>query len=296
MRAIGWFIVSFSIAASGCASLQPTSEQERQSLAPSGQMRVAFLAGPLYATKDANTGEFRGVAIDLGRSLAARYGLAMQPVVYPSPGAILSGAKSGEWDVALMGVSAERATAVDFSAPYMEVEQGYLVRAGVPISTVAEIDRSGVRLGVLEKSGADVLLDHAEERDPCPREEPGRPGSAPEIRQCGRRRSDQGFLVRAGGESAGRQSPRWKHPGRAHCDGSPEGARPGGCICRRRFCRGSEALGPGQVRDRESRPAGRRCRASEIGKWSGKGNETPALDRNQPLRARNGSTGSRKFR
>jgi polar amino acid transport system substrate-binding protein len=158
MRAIGWFIAAFSMAASGCASLQPTGEQARQALAPGGQMRVAFLAGPLYAMKDANTGEFRGVAIDLGQSLAARYGLAMQPVVYPNPAAILSGAKSGEWDVALMGVSAERAAAVDFSAPYMEVEQGYLVRAGVPITTAAEIDRSGLRVGVLEKAGADVLL------------------------------------------------------------------------------------------------------------------------------------------
>src|SRR5512139_476969 len=144
MRAIRSFIVSFSLAASGCASVQPTDEQARQAIAPGGQMRVAFLAGPLYATKDANSGEFRGVATDLGQSLAARYGLAMQPVVYPSPAAILSGARSGEWDVALMGVSAERAAAVDFSAPYMEVEQGYLVRAGAPITTVAEIDRSGV--------------------------------------------------------------------------------------------------------------------------------------------------------
>ena len=158
MRAIRWFIVFFSMVAGGCASLQPTDEQARQAIAPGGQMRVAFLIGPLYATKDANTGELRGVAIDLGRSLAARYGLAMQPVVYPNPGAMIGGAKSGEWDVALMGVSAERAAAVDFSAPYMEVEQGYLVRAGAPITTAAGIDRSGVRIGVLEKSGADMLL------------------------------------------------------------------------------------------------------------------------------------------
>jgi polar amino acid transport system substrate-binding protein len=158
MRAIGWFIAFFSLAASGCASLQPTGEEARRAIAPYGQMRMALLAGPLYATKDAQTGELRGVAIDLGRNLAARYGLAMQPAVYPNPGAMLSGAKSGEWDVAFMGVSAERATAVDFSAPYMEVEQGYLVRAGVPIATAAEIDRSGVRVGVLGKSGADMLL------------------------------------------------------------------------------------------------------------------------------------------
>lgn len=143
---------------SGCASTQGVGEQTRQALAPSGQLRVAFLAGPLYATKDAGTGEFKGVAVDLGRSLAGRVGVPMQPVVYPNPTAIVDGAKAGEWDVAFMGMNAERAAAVDFTAPYMEVEQGLLVRSGVSIATAAEVDKPGVRVGVLEKAGADALL------------------------------------------------------------------------------------------------------------------------------------------
>jgi polar amino acid transport system substrate-binding protein len=47
---------------------------------------------------------------------------------------------------------------MDFSAPYMEVEQGYLVRAGVPAATMADVDRAGIRIGVLERSGADLHL------------------------------------------------------------------------------------------------------------------------------------------
>jgi polar amino acid transport system substrate-binding protein len=81
------------------------------------------------------TGELKGVAVDLGRELARRVGAPFQPVLYPSPAAIIVGAKSGEWDVALMGINAERAAVMDFSAPYMEVEQGYLVHAGVPTAT-----------------------------------------------------------------------------------------------------------------------------------------------------------------
>jgi polar amino acid transport system substrate-binding protein len=158
MRTTGWFIALFSMAFGGCAAVQPGGEPAREALAPGGQMRVAFLSGPLYATKDPNTGELRGVAIDLGRGLAARYGVGMQPVAYANPAAVLNGAKAGEWDVGFMGVSAERAAAVDFSAPYMEVEQGYLVRAGVPIASATEVDRPGVRVGVIEKAGADALL------------------------------------------------------------------------------------------------------------------------------------------
>ncbi|MGZ8255627.1 MAG: transporter substrate-binding domain-containing protein, partial [Burkholderiaceae bacterium] len=82
----------------------------------------------------------------------------MQTVVYPNPTAIVDGAKAGEWDVAFMGMNAERAAAVDFTAPYMEVEQGLLVRGGVSITTATEVDKPGVRVGVLDKAGADVLL------------------------------------------------------------------------------------------------------------------------------------------
>jgi polar amino acid transport system substrate-binding protein len=139
------------------AAAAPTS-QTRQELAPSGQLRVAFISGALYATKDAATGDLKGVAVDLGRSLAQRLGVPFQPVVYPNPAAILAAAKSGEWDVALMGINPERAAVLDFSSPYMDVEQGYLVRSGLPVGTAAEVDRAGVRIAVIEKGGADLHL------------------------------------------------------------------------------------------------------------------------------------------
>ena len=57
-----------------------------------------------------------------------------------------------------MGINPERATMIDFSAPFMEAEQGYLVRAGVSIATASDVDKTWVRLGVLQKSGADIYL------------------------------------------------------------------------------------------------------------------------------------------
>jgi polar amino acid transport system substrate-binding protein len=132
--------------------------ETRAAVAPTGKLRVAFLAAPIYATKDSGTGELKGVAVDLGKELAHRIGVPFQPVAYANPPALLGGAKSGEWDVALMGVNAERAAALDFSAPYMEVEQGYLVRAGVSIATESDVDKAGIRIAVLEKSVADQHL------------------------------------------------------------------------------------------------------------------------------------------
>jgi len=143
----------------GCAGMQTgASSETKAAVAPTGKLRVAFLSAAIYAIKDPATGELKGVAIDLGKDLARRVGVPFDPVVYPNPPALIGGAKSGEWDVALMGINAERAAAMDFSAPYMEVEQGYLVRAGVSITTVSDADKAGIRIGVLEKAGADLCL------------------------------------------------------------------------------------------------------------------------------------------
>jgi polar amino acid transport system substrate-binding protein len=143
----------------GCAGMQGGLKQEtRAAVVPTGTLRVAFLLGPIYATKDSATGELNGVAVDLGKELARRVGVPFQPVVYANPPALIDGAKSGDWDVAMTGINAERAAVMDFSAPYMEVEQGYLARAGVPAATAADVDKAGIRIGVLEKSGADLHL------------------------------------------------------------------------------------------------------------------------------------------
>lgn len=144
---------------SACMGLHtaPTDET-RQAIAPTGKLRVAFLSAPIYVTKDAATGELKGVAVDLGKELAQRVDVPFDPVVYANFPELMSGARSGQWDVAMMGVDPERAKAVDFSAPFMNVEQGFLVRAGVTIAAGSAVDVSGVRVGVLEKSSLDAFL------------------------------------------------------------------------------------------------------------------------------------------
>ena len=143
----------------GCAGMQTgASVETKAAVAPTGKLRVAFLLVPIYANKDPATGDLKGVAIDLGKELARRVGVPFETVVYTGVPALIGGAKSGEWDVALIGIDAQRAIVMDFSAPFMNVEQGYLVRAGVPIAAALDVDKPGIRVGVLEKSTVDALL------------------------------------------------------------------------------------------------------------------------------------------
>ena len=167
MRTIHALVVAaFALVSLGCAGLQdgPTSEQ-RRALAPTGKLRVAFLSTtPIHATKDAASGEFKGPAVDLGKEMARRIGVQFEPVPYTSFPPVLAGAKSGEWDIAMIGFSTEREQIVDFTAPYMVVEFGYLVPNGSPIFTLADVDKPGVRIGVLEKSSPDAFLSRTIQR------------------------------------------------------------------------------------------------------------------------------------
>jgi polar amino acid transport system substrate-binding protein len=160
MRIHHWLIAgAVGVIFGGCAGMQTApSAETTAAIAPTGKLRVAFLSAAIYGMKDSATSEVKGMAVDLGQELARRVGVPFVPVVYAAVPALLAGANSGEWDVALIGISPERAAAMDFSAPYMELEHGYLVRAGVSIATAPDVDKSGIRVGLLEKGGVDLVL------------------------------------------------------------------------------------------------------------------------------------------
>src|SRR5262245_59802422 len=156
----GWVVtVALAILLNGCTSVQtaPTQE-ERQALAPTGKLRAALIiTNPVHVTKDATSGELKGVAIDLGRELARRLGVPFELVGYTSPTVLVGNAKSGQWDIAFFGIPAGDRD-MDLSAPYAQIEIGYLVAKGSSISKISEVDRPGIRIAVQEKGGADTLL------------------------------------------------------------------------------------------------------------------------------------------
>ncbi len=98
--------------------------------------------------RDAATGETKGVTYELGRELARRLGVPFEPVVYASVAEVFAALKSGEVDFAFTNATAVRAKDVDFTPPLMAVELGYLVLPGSPVSTLADVDRPGIRVGV----------------------------------------------------------------------------------------------------------------------------------------------------
>ena len=137
-------------------ALTPSARAE---LAPTGKLRVAVnLSNFLLVVKDPASGEMRGVVPDLGREIARRLGVLVEFIGYESPGKVADAARTGVFDVAFLGAEPARATEIDFTAAYLEIEASYLVPPGSPIKSIDEVDREGVRISIYGRSAYDLYL------------------------------------------------------------------------------------------------------------------------------------------
>lgn len=135
--------------------MDPTSP--RDELAPTGTLRVALnLSNFLLVSSAAEGSEPVGIAPDLGREIGRRLGVPVTFLRYPSPGELA--AAVADWDVGLIGADPLRAAEIAFTSAYLEIEASYLVPAGSPITTLADVDRPGVRIAVGDKTAYDMYL------------------------------------------------------------------------------------------------------------------------------------------
>lgn len=141
------------------AQHSPDPDPRVADLVQSGTLRIGLGLGSLTtATRNPATGEVQGIALELGRALAARIGIKLVPVEYPRPGAVIDGLRTNAWDVTVLLIDPARAEQVDFSNPHMQSDLTYLVPAGSTIQSVADADRSGGRIAVARGDMSDLVL------------------------------------------------------------------------------------------------------------------------------------------
>ncbi len=128
-------------------------------LAPAGRLRAAFNYGnPVLAAWSPATGEAAGISADLARELARCLGVAIEFVPYDAAGKVVAALAAKAWDICFLAIDPLRAADISFTAPYVVIEGVYMVAAGSTIGGNAEIDRSGVRVGVIVGSAYDLFL------------------------------------------------------------------------------------------------------------------------------------------
>jgi polar amino acid transport system substrate-binding protein len=136
-------------------------------LAPTGTLRAGInMANFLLVTGKSASGDPQGVAPDLAGEIATRLGVPVSYVPFKVPGDLADAAGKGIWDIGLIGAEPQRAETIAFSPPYVEIEATYLVPAGSPLKTIADVDRAGVRIAVTGRAAYGLWLDrnikHAE--------------------------------------------------------------------------------------------------------------------------------------
>jgi polar amino acid transport system substrate-binding protein len=112
---------------------------------------------------DPVTSEVRGlgtgyIAIEMTRVIAERLGIAMRFIEYPSPKAAVAGLKSGGSDVVFLGVEPIRAAEVDFAPAIFQFDYSLLVPQGSTIQSIADADRPGIRIGLIESHASALAL------------------------------------------------------------------------------------------------------------------------------------------
>jgi polar amino acid transport system substrate-binding protein len=100
----------------------------------------------------------RGVGYDFGKEIARRLGVPFEPVVFVKNAEVLEAVKTGKVDMIFTNATAVRAKDMDFGPPYLEIELGYLVPKGSPVSTLVGVDAKGIRVGVTKGSSSDGVL------------------------------------------------------------------------------------------------------------------------------------------
>ena len=128
-------------------------------LAPSGKLKIGLnYSNFLLVIGDDANGEPKGIAPDLGRELARKTGMPFEFVKFDAAGKLFDAVKSAQCDVGFLGAEPQRADEVDFTNAYLEIPVTFLVPAGSPIKTIADVDRDGVRIAVSERSAYDLYL------------------------------------------------------------------------------------------------------------------------------------------
>ena len=136
------------------------SEQVKSELAPGGVLRAGLnLANFLLVSGKDAAGEPAGVAPDMAAEIARRLGVPVTYVPYMTPGELADAAETGAWDIGLIGAEPQRAEKIAFTPAYVEIEATYLVPAGSPIQSLADVDKPGVRISVTGRSAYGLWLD-----------------------------------------------------------------------------------------------------------------------------------------
>jgi polar amino acid transport system substrate-binding protein len=145
-------------AAIGCATATDAEERAGASVAPKGELRVAVITSmPVLVTRNLE-GKLTGVTVDLANAFASTLGVPVRLVPYENIVHYNQSIGRDEWDVGFAPRDLSRTGQLAFSDPFMEVDNSYVARSGLMLSTPDEVDHPGIKVAVAQGSAIDGFL------------------------------------------------------------------------------------------------------------------------------------------
>lgn len=130
-------------------------------LTPTGVLRAGInMSNFLLVTGKTASGDPAGVSPDMAAEVARRLGVPLKLIPFKSPGELGDQAENNVWDIGNIGAEPQRARTIAFTAAYCEIEATYLVPAGSPIKSIADVDKPGVRISVTGRSAYGLWLEN----------------------------------------------------------------------------------------------------------------------------------------
>jgi polar amino acid transport system substrate-binding protein len=117
------------------------------------------MSNNLLVTGTSPSGDPQGVAPDMAAEIARQLDVPVTYVKFERPSKLADAAGTNAWDIGLIGAEPARAEKIAFTPAYCEIESTYLVPAGSPFQSVADVDRAGSRIAVRRGSAYDLWLD-----------------------------------------------------------------------------------------------------------------------------------------
>lgn len=137
-------IILIATQISGGALGQPAPSSE---IAPLGKLRVATVGVRVLSGAE-----------PVGKFIAERLGVPFEPVVYANAEAYTQSFGKGEWDIAIVPRALAAAEKFDLSPDLWLIDLIYVAAPGREFADASQVDRPGVKVGVVQANPSDRYL------------------------------------------------------------------------------------------------------------------------------------------
>lgn len=134
-----------------------TTQDIASDLASTGVLRASInLGNPVLA--QGTPADPSGVTVDLAREIGRRLDLPVELSCFDAARRSFEAMVAGDADICFLAIEPAREADVAFTPPYVVIEGVFAVPEGSPVRTPADVDRTGVRIGVKRGSAYDLYL------------------------------------------------------------------------------------------------------------------------------------------